>query len=186
MAYLLGAINKSTNKYENIVSVKKPNQYKCLGCNGDLILRKGNKNFQNFLHKNPNRCEYFKNPTPEQLLFDAKLHLKSLLETNKVDIFGKCKICKFNIKSDIPEYDETKSVQIDLMIQNDLMDLVYLDSNHKIICAIEIFNRHPIKQTEYQINMLELVHTQTTSFATKKLELKCGKKELCKNCVRIV
>ena len=66
------------------------------------------------------------------------------------------------------------------------MDLVYLDSNQKIICAIEIFNGQPTKQTEYQINMLELIHTQTTSFATKKLELKCGKKELCKNCVKYV
>ena len=186
MAYLVGAINKDTNKYENIVSVQKPNQYKCVGCDGNLILRKGDIKFQSFIHKNPNGCEYFKNPTTEQLLSDAKLFLKTLLETNRVDIFGKCKICKFNIKLDIPEYDDTKLIQIDSIFKNNLMDLVYLDSNQNIICGIEIFNGQPTKQTEYQINMLELVHTQITSFATKKLELKCGKKVLCKNCVKYV
>jgi hypothetical protein len=188
MSYLLGAINKDTNNYENIVSVQKPNQYKCCWCGLDLILRKGEKNFQSFIHKNPNGCEYFKNPTTEQLLFDAKLFLKKLLETNKVDFIGKCKICKFNLKIVIPEYDETKSVRIDYAFNNDLIDLVYLDSEQKIICGIEVYNGVPTKQIEeylfFQINMLELVHSQTTCYATGKLELKCGKRELCRQCVK--
>ena len=51
MSYLLGVINTSTNKYENIYFVDKKNKYKCIACNSDLILRKGEKNFQSFIHK---------------------------------------------------------------------------------------------------------------------------------------
>jgi hypothetical protein len=188
MSYLLGAINKDTKKYENIVSVNKQNQYKCVGCNEDLILRKGEKKFQSFIHKNLNRCEYFKNPTPEQLLLDAKLFLKTLLETNKVDIFGECRICIKKIKMDIPEYNETKSIQMDYGFENDQMDLVYSDSEKKIICAFEVFNKQPIKPIEYpcyQIHMLELIHTQITCFATGKLELNCRKRDLCGQCTNM-
>ena len=185
MAYLLGAINKDTNKYENIISVEKTNKYKCVGCGVDLILRKGEKNFQNFIHKISNGCEYFKNPTPEQLLLDAKLNLKTLIETNKVDIYGQCQICIRNKKLDLPEYDETKSVQIDLMFENELVDLVYLDSEQKIIFGFEIFNGHPVKQTWYQINILELVYTQRRDFATQKIELKYVQKDLCGKCQKM-
>jgi len=101
MVYLLGAINKNTNKYENIISVEKTNKYKCVGCDVDLSLIKVKQKFQSFHHKNHNGCEYFKNPTPEQLLLDAKLFLKTLLETNKVEIFGECIMCLANIKIDI-------------------------------------------------------------------------------------
>lgn len=188
MVYLLGAINKDTNKYENIISVEKINKYKCVGCNGDLSLRKGNQKFQSFHHKNTNGCEYFKNPTPEQLLSDAKLHLKTLLETNKVEIFGECIMCLTNIKIDIPEYDETKSVQIDHGFDNDLMDLIYLDSEQKIICGIEIYSERPTKQVEYQcyqIHILELNLTQTMNFETQKIQLTCRKRDLCIRCANM-
>ena len=188
MVYLLGAINKDTNKYENIISVEKTNKYKCVGCNGDLTLRKGNQKFQSFHHKNTNGCEYFKNPTPTQLLFDSKLHLKSLLETNKVEIFGECIMCLTNIKIDIPEYDETKSVQMDYGFDNDQMDLVYSDSEQKIICAFEVYSQRPTKQVEYpcyQIYMLELNLTQTMNFETQKLQLTCRKRDLCIRCANM-
>ena len=48
MNYILGVINKTTNKYENIIVVDKSNKYKCIGCESDLILRKGEKRFQSF------------------------------------------------------------------------------------------------------------------------------------------
>ncbi len=184
MAYLLGVINKTTNKYENIIDVNKAYKYKCVGCAGDLILRKGEKKFQSFIHKNPNGCEYFKNPTQTQLLSDAKLFLKKLLETNSVDIFGRCKICQMTIKIDIPEYDSTKSIRLDYGFENDTLDLGYLDSENKIICGFELYELEPSKQAEYQIHMNQLIHTQTRNFATQKLELICTKRDYCKNCIK--
>ena len=49
MNYILGVINKTTNKYENIIVVDKSNKYKCIGCDSDLILRKGEIRFQSFI-----------------------------------------------------------------------------------------------------------------------------------------
>ena len=48
MNYILGVINKTTNKYENIIIVDKSNKYKCIGCESDLILRKGEKTISKF------------------------------------------------------------------------------------------------------------------------------------------
>ena len=80
MNYILGVINTATNKYENITVVDKSNKYKCIGCESDLILRKGEKRFQSFVHRNTKGCNYFKTTTQDQLLNDAKMHLQVLLE----------------------------------------------------------------------------------------------------------
>lgn len=164
MNYILGAINKETSKYETIILVDKLNKYKCISCESDLILRKGEKNFQSFIHKNKNGCEYFKNPTTEQLLNDAKLYLQTLLEQNNVIIFRKCEICKK--KSNMNNLNN--------------IDIVNYDKNNNIISKSEI---HNYKESEiYQINMLDLIHTRIQGFASKKIELVCSKNIICNEC----
>ncbi len=180
MNYILGVINVTTNKYENIIFVSKPNKYKCIGCNTELILRKGDKNFQSFIHKNKNECQYFKHPTEDQLLNDAKLYLHSLIEQNKVDIFRNCQQCKTNCKMYIPNFNETKSVKL-----NYGMDVVYLDDMHNVICKFKMYNNKPNEELDYecyQINMLDLIQRCVQSIATKKIELVCGKKIICTKC----
>jgi len=181
MNYILGVINISTNKYENIVFVNKPNKYKCIGCNTELILRKGDKNFQSFIHKTKNSaCQYFKHPTQDQLLHDAKLYLHSLIEQNKVDIFRECQICKTNCQMNIPNYDETKMVKL-----NYGMDVVYLEHNHNTICGFKMYSNKANEELDYecyQINMLDLIQCCVQSLATKKIELVCGKKIICTKC----
>lgn len=184
MNYLLGVINTTTNNYENIIFVNKSNKYQCIGCNSNLILRKGDKNFQSFIHKNKNKCQYFKNPTQEQLLHDAKLYLHALITQNKVDIFRKCKLCNKNCKMNIPNYDETKLVKI-----NYGMDIVYLDDTNNMICGFKIYTSTPNEELDYecfQINMLDLIHRCIMSFATQKIELICSKKVICNECFNCV
>jgi len=164
MNYILGAINKETNKYETIILVDKLNKYKCISCESDLILRKGDKNFQSFIHKNKNGCEYFKNPSTEQLLNDAKLYLQTLLEQNNVIIFRKCEICKKKCN----------------MNNNFNIDIICYDKNNNIISKSEIYNT--IESEIYQINMLDLIHTRIQDFSSKKIELVCSKNMICNNC----
>jgi hypothetical protein len=188
MNYILGAINKETNKYESIILVDKLNKYKCISCEFDLILRKGEKNFQSFIHKNKNGCKYFKYPTTEQLLNDAKLYLETLLEQNNVIIFRKCQICKkkYNMNN----------------INN--INIIYYDKNNNIISKSEIYQCkeseiyqckeseiyqckeseiYQCKESEiYEINMLDLIHTRVQDFSSKKIELVCSKNIICNEC----
>jgi competence CoiA-like predicted nuclease len=164
MNYILGVINKETSKYENIIFVEKSNKYKCIGCESDLILRKGDKNFQSFVHKNKNSCQYFKNPSTEQLLNDAKLYLEILLEQNNVNIFRKCEICKKKCKM-----NNINNIEIN-----------YYDKNNNIISKSEIY--HSKESEIYQINMLDLIHTCVQDFTSKKIELVCSKNMICNEC----
>ena len=176
---MLGAINKNTNNYENIMYVEKTNKYKCICCDQDLILRKGNKYSPSFIHKLPNNCIYFKNPTEEQILNDAKLYLKEIIKNNKVDLYRKCSICKFKIKMIIPNFDQRKMFD---------MDMFYLDNNKNIICKFEVYNKNVINEENnfecYKINMMDLIYMTTINYATQKVELLCNKTIICKDCIK--
>lgn len=199
MNYILGVINKATNKYENIIFVDKSNKYKCIDCETDLILRKGEKRFQSFVHKNNNNnnnkngCQYFKHPTQAQLIRDAKMYLQVLIEQNKVDIYRSCGQCKRKHKMTMPTCDETKSVKLD----EHGHDVVYLDEANNMICSFTMCanptqhqpptqpptpNPTPNPDKNYNINMLGLIHTCVQSLATKKIELVCDKKIICQEC----
>jgi hypothetical protein len=177
MNYILGVINKATSKYENIIVVDKSNKYKCIGCESDLILRKGEKRFQSFVHKNTMGCDYFKTPTQDQVINDAKMHLQVLLEQNKVDVFRKCKGCKKRFKLELPNYDETKSVKLDMGT-----DVVYLDDKNSTICGFKIYRDEPKDSEWHQINALDLIQRCVQSLATKKIELVCDNKIICSEC----
>jgi hypothetical protein len=184
MDYILGAINKITNKYENIVFVDKPKKYKCIDCETDLILRKGEKRFQSFIHKNKNGCQYFKYPTQAQLTRDASLHLQVLFEENKLDIYRKCGYCKRKYKMNIPTYAETNSMKLNEISQ----DVVYFDESNNMICGFTICGpdtpniETTILDNNYHINMLGLIHTCVQNIATKRIELECSKKIICQEC----
>ncbi len=173
--YLLGVTNKHSNNYENILDAEKINKYKCIACDSDLILRKGEKNFQSFIHKNKNGCQYFKNPTQEQLINDALLHLKQLLLADKVSIFRRCKICKMNIKMNLIDFD---NININ---GNELLCL----KNNETVQRFKINSSELHENSDYmcyQINILKLIKEITISFATKKVELLCREPITCSEC----
>ncbi len=178
--HLLGVINKKNERYENIISVDKANEYKCIGCSCDLILRKGEKNFQSFVHKQKTTCMYFKDPSQTIIVNDALLHLKELLDTNKVTIFSRCSICKFTFESKLPKFDST--------VKNG--NYVGCMNESNVVCKLVIgqIDSEPENKTDttliHQINSNELTQKITTSFATKKVELISGKKFVCDKCVK--
>ena len=158
--YLLGAIETSSNSYTNIVNVEKGLQYKCIACKSDLLLRKGEKCFQSLIHKEKNNCQYFKNPTQEQLMEDARLHLSRLIELDNVNIFRRCNICKITCKMEITNIDNFK---------------LYLKKNDA-----EYKNLDNYKY--YYVNIEQLNKYIRTDFATKQVELSCDYLTKCQAC----
>ncbi len=191
MDWVLGAINKESGEYENLWFVDKKNKYKCIGCANDLTLRMGQKNFQSFIHKVLCGCEYFKNPSNEQLISDANLFLIQLLKANQVRLFRKCTICKFQIKVPGELISNIKLIKLE-------NNVVYCYDNTDMIAnPVAIFYTyigHPFTDTLanvkngnddnniYLINITQLVKKLVRDFATEKIELTCSVGTVCMNC----
>ena len=91
----MGAINKTTNKYEYPKIANKINKYKCPFCEKDVIFRNGKIKQPHFAHyKSGNYCSYYEKPNETQIHKDAKLLMKTLLDNKRcINIYRKCYYC---------------------------------------------------------------------------------------------
>jgi hypothetical protein len=93
------------------------------------------------------------------LIYDAQLHLKTLIEDNRVDIYKHCNVSLCRIKINIPDekrvvlYGET--VVIDTGINSD--NLIFKINPDATVNEDD---------DRYQINMLNLIQTCIQNFAT--------------------
>jgi hypothetical protein len=165
--YLLGA-NDIASGYTNIIDVEKKHQYKCISCQSDLLLRKGEKRFQSLIHINKNGCQYFKNPTYKQLIEDAYLHLSKLIELDKVNILRRCKICKMPFKMEFNIDNVKLYFKKNGHDNNDNND----DNND---------NDNNLKQY-YYVDIEQLIKNIRMDFTTKKVELYCSYFTTCQEC----
>lgn len=94
--FLMGAINKNTNYYECPRFANKSNKYKCPSCENDVIFRKGEIKQPHFAHyKSESPCYYYNIPNETQIHKDAKLLMKSLLDSKKnIYMFRNCNHCE--------------------------------------------------------------------------------------------
>jgi hypothetical protein len=93
--FSMGAINKTTNKYEYPKIANKINKYKCPFCEKDVIFRNGKIKQPHFAHcKSNTPCSYYEKPNETQIHKDAKLLMKTLLD-NKTTLhfYRKCNYC---------------------------------------------------------------------------------------------
>ena len=102
----MGAINKSTNKYEYPAIAEKTNKYSCPDCKKDVILRKGEIRIHHFAHyKSDTPCRYYDHPGESQIHKDAKMALKAILEGGKdIEILRNCNVCHINPIISIHKY----------------------------------------------------------------------------------
>jgi hypothetical protein len=92
--FFMGAINKTTHKYENPKIANKINKYKCPFCEKDVIFKNGKIKQAHFSHYNKSTCSYYKKPNETQIHKDAKLLMKSLLDNKcSIKIYRKCYYC---------------------------------------------------------------------------------------------
>jgi len=115
----IGAMNKSTRKYTFASNAMKKEQYICIECNNDLILKKGDIRLPYFSHFANATCS-FKNLGDKngesQIHETAKLILKYILE-NKITLFIQrncdCEDCNLKIQYEIPPVDNNSVIKFE-------------------------------------------------------------------------
>jgi hypothetical protein len=117
--FSMGAINKSTDKYEYPKIANKSNKYKCPFCEKDVIFRNGKIKQPHFAHyKSNSPCSYYEKPNETQIHKDAKLLMKTLFNNKQsINIYKKCYSCYDKQMNVLKINDEDYRDNIDVVIE---------------------------------------------------------------------
>lgn len=189
----MGAINKSTNKYEYPKIAEKINKYSCPDCDKDVILRKGQIRVHHFAHyKSDNPCTYYEHPGESQIHKDAKMALKTILEAGKnIEFLRVCSGCNINDIKNI--YKQNRyNIQLEYpFIFNDskkIADIACLEGD-SIKYIFEICYRHKTcanarPEPWFEINAEKLLHDINNQEISENLiKLECIRYDKCASCI---
>ena len=191
--HFMGAINKTTGRYENPRIATKNNKYSCPDCKRDVILKKGDIKAHHFSHKaSENPCRNYNNPGESQIHKDAKLLLKSLLENKKNLCFKRnCICCNMDDLIDtINEYSDTVKIineyRFNFNDSNKSADVAYLE-NDTLKYIFEICYRHKTltenrPEPWYEINAEELQNNIDIINNKDVINIVCNRKYKCNGC----
>jgi uncharacterized protein YkuJ len=188
----LGAINKHTREYVYPKIANKKDEYVCPECNKDLILCQGDIRVHHFRHKvdTINPCNHYSHPTESQIHKDAKMLLKSLLESKiPIKCVRKCVSCNSNQQFEIPELTETSKIQIEYRFEYNglkIADVAYID-NGEIVCIFEICNTHKTNSENrpepwFEIDAETLIKIANIETLTNLQIIPCIRTENCNKC----
>lgn len=137
-----GAIQTDNNEYVLPYNAEKNKNYKCIGCQQKLILKKGKIRKCHFAHYSETNCFYFEHPNESELHKEAKYKLASWLkQQKKIDIFMECCKTQYNGNKCGYEADEP-TIEYE---ENDRVELEYRDTNNKYIADIAVINNNKVK-----------------------------------------
>jgi len=199
----MGAINKQTNKYEYPKIAEKPNKFmcpyskkeiskfSCPDCGSDVQLKKGAILAHHFAHyKSDNPCKYYEHPGESQIHKDAKLALKTVLESGEgVHLFRTCNSCKKTINtSDVSILNETVTLEYPFMYNNSrkIADIACLDGEC-IKHIFEICHKHKTSENDRpepwsEINAEELLTNINNQTSDSPIHIECIRYEICDEC----
>lgn len=141
-AYEFGAIQTDNNEYVLPYKAEKNKNYKCIGCQQRLILKKGNIRKCHFAHYSETNCFYFEHPNESELHKEAKHKLASWLkQQKKIDIFWSCCKTKWNVKKCGISADDC-TIEYE---ENDKVEIEYRDVNNKYIADVAVINNNKVK-----------------------------------------
>ena len=112
----LGAINKITNEYVYPKIANKHDNYVCPDCNKDIILVQGTILRHHFRHKTDkvHPCKYYDKPNESQIHKDAKMLMKTLLESKKpIQFMRTCPSCKKSNEIELPEITKDSTITLE-------------------------------------------------------------------------
>ena len=139
---LFGAIQTDNNEYVLPYNAEKNKNYKCIGCQQKLILKKGKIRKCHFAHYSETNCFYFEHPNESDLHKEAKHKLASWLkQQKKIDIFMECCQTKYDGNKCRYEADEP-TIEYE---ENDKVEIEYRDINNKYIADIAVINNNKVK-----------------------------------------
>jgi len=200
----MGAINKTTNKYEYPkIATKGKNKYKCPCCEKDVIFKKGLIKQPHFAHyKSDNPCYYYDKPNESQIHKDAKLLLKTLLDNKSEICFHReCNNCMFeeptifedNISKN--DYNENTQAIIEYKFMfnnsNRSADVAFIE-NDNIKYIFEICYKNKTKEENrpepwFEINAEELINKINSGEIIDEngnINIKCVRNYKCDMCIR--
>lgn len=187
----LGAINKITRQYTTPSHANKQDEFICIDCGNDVIIRKGKIRIPHFAHcKQDIQCNFYSSPNESQIHKNAKILLKYILE-NKIQltIKRKCNKCNNIDEYDIPEISESSSIIVEYRFDYNgvkIADIAYIEDN-EILCIFEIYNTHKT-QTEnrpepwFELDAKNIIET-FNNYDLQKIQLQCIRNKTCDDCI---
>lgn len=199
--FSMGAINKTTNKYEYPKIANKINKYKCPFCEKNVIFRNGKIKQPHFAHnKSDNHCSYYEKPNETQIHKDAKLLMKTLLDNkNKILFYRKCYDCLLNTifeyKIADNDYNENTLAYIEYRFNynnsNRSADVALVE-NEDIKYIFEICHKNKTKEENrpepwFEINSEKLINN--INFAknmNNEIRIECIRDYKCDFCKQVI
>ena len=180
-----GAIRIKTGIIESPFDALQRESYKCVECNGDVFLRRGEIRRPHFAHKSENNpCKNYersgKNHESDKHR-DAKYLIKNIIETKRsLNLIRKCNNCNLVESYDVPVND-VKNVELEQKVDNGRADILVKFNNNSYI-IIEIVNTH---YTEYRTGVwFELYADMVINEyrPTGNIVYRCNRNFRCNDC----
>uniref|UniRef100_A0A6C0ARG8 Competence protein CoiA-like N-terminal domain-containing protein n=1 Tax=viral metagenome TaxID=1070528 RepID=A0A6C0ARG8_9ZZZZ len=154
--YQLGAIQIDNNEYVLPYKADKNKNYKCIGCQQKVILKKGNIRKCHFAHHSLTQCSYYEHPNESELHKEAKYKLALWLKEKKsIEFAWSC--CKTRYDGDNCGAMEGGMDHEIYYEENDKIVIEYRDINNKYIADVAIINDNKVKY------IFEIKHTHSTT-----------------------
>jgi phage/plasmid-associated DNA primase len=187
----LGAINKYNNKYTRPSDANKNDNFLCIECAKDVIIKKGNIRIHHFAHsKEDSKCNFYNKPNETEIHKTAKLILKYIIENNiSLTIYNKCTYCNYKNEYIIPQLKENYSIHIEYRFEYNgikIADIAYT-KNNEILYIFEICNTHRTltenrPEPWFELDARELIDSFNNS-ELQKIYLHCIRNKNCQNCI---
>jgi hypothetical protein len=187
----LGAINKKTKQYTHPSNANKQDEFICIDCGNDVIIRQGKIRVHHFAHcKEDLKCNFYSSPNESQIHKNAQLLLKYILE-NKIPlkIYNKCNKCNKIDEYDIPEISESSSIVIEYRFDYNglkIADVAYIEDD-EILCIFEVYNTHKTHTENRPEPWFELdaknVIENFNNYDLQAINLQCIRDKTCNDCI---
>lgn len=192
-----GAIQTDNNEYVLPYKAEKNKNYKCIGCQQKLILKKGNIRKCHFAHDSNTNCSYFEHPNESDLHKEAKYKLASWLKQQKTFgiVWSCCKINNRGNKCGNSNNEMRCTIKYE---ENDKVEIEYHDVNNKYIADIAVINNNKVKyifeiknthstitdvrpEPWFEIDALKIIQHKDTEDAALTC-MRYNKNRYCSNC----
>lgn len=193
----LGAINKTTRKYETPIFANKKNKYECPDCGQDVILKQGEVRKYHFSHhsslteKNQGECAYYSHPGESQIHKHAKELIKAALEKKRCLVWKDCNICHIKSWDKVPKVKETDEILVECTFELEgyrkVADVAILDRDGYIKVIFEIYHTHKTREEDrpepwYELKAMDVINVIENS--EEYFKIGCIRQKVCWMCLK--
>lgn len=186
----LGALSKKSGVYTKPIEASKQDEYICIDCKNDVIIRKGNIRTHHFAHCNKDsKCNFYNTCNESELHKNAKQILKYVLE-NKIPLIIDSKCCKCDkiTTHKIPKITDDSVIVDEYRFDYNgikIADIAYV-KNDKLLYIFEIYKTHKTETCDrpepwFELEANDILETFNNSLL-QKMHLTCTRDITCDTC----